>query len=169
MIGFVCGLQHFLCLLRPLNSGSCPELSLAYTLSSPPTLSRPFHLLKKPLRPRQPIHLSVPCPPALLRVQACGEGGCRPRFLGNTMTQHTPDGHLMFLHTNLSPKWSLQVPADFGQYTRRWQVCGAGYGCVLGRGRSGGWWGGMRASLSGGWGWGEGCAQKQREAWKHPW
>lgn len=28
----------------------------------------------------------------------------------------------MFLHTNLSPKWSLEVPADFSYYNRRWQV-----------------------------------------------
>ena len=28
----------------------------------------------------------------------------------------------MFLHTNLSPKWSLEIPADFGYYNRRWQV-----------------------------------------------
>lgn len=28
----------------------------------------------------------------------------------------------MFLHTNLSPKWSLQLPSSFDQYTRRWEV-----------------------------------------------
>ena len=28
----------------------------------------------------------------------------------------------MFLHTNLSPKWSLEIPADFQYYHRRWQV-----------------------------------------------
>lgn len=28
----------------------------------------------------------------------------------------------MFLHTNLSPKWSLAIPADFNYYHRRWQV-----------------------------------------------
>ncbi len=28
----------------------------------------------------------------------------------------------MFLHTNLSPKWSLGVPAEFAFYNRRWQV-----------------------------------------------
>ncbi len=28
----------------------------------------------------------------------------------------------MFLHTNLSPKWSLEIPAEFGYYNRRWQV-----------------------------------------------
>ncbi len=31
-------------------------------------------------------------------------------------------GKLMFLHTNLSPKWSLEVPAEFAYYNRRWQV-----------------------------------------------
>ena len=28
----------------------------------------------------------------------------------------------MFLHTNMSPKWNLAIPADFDYYTRRWQV-----------------------------------------------
>ena len=32
-------------------------------------------------------------------------------------------GNVMFLHTNLSPKWSLEIPADFSDYHRRWQVC----------------------------------------------
>ena len=31
-------------------------------------------------------------------------------------------GQLMFLHTNLSPKWSLEIPAEFNYYNRRWQV-----------------------------------------------
>ena len=31
-------------------------------------------------------------------------------------------GNIMFLHTNLSPKWSLEIPADFSHYNRRWQV-----------------------------------------------
>ena len=31
-------------------------------------------------------------------------------------------GKLMFLHTNMSPKWNLAIPADFDFYTRRWQV-----------------------------------------------
>lgn len=35
------------------------------------------------------------------------------------MTQHAPDGSLLFLHANLSPKWTLQVPGDFSAYTRR--------------------------------------------------
>ncbi len=39
--------------------------------------------------------------------------------MGNTMTQHSPGGDLLFLHTNLSPKWNLQVPGDFKAYTRR--------------------------------------------------
>ncbi|CAL8466252.1 g5788 [Coccomyxa elongata] len=47
---------------------------------------------------------------------------CWEEFTGNTMTQYSPDGHLMFLHTNLSPKWNLMVPGDFEAYTRRWQV-----------------------------------------------
>ena len=38
---------------------------------------------------------------------------------------HTCAGKLMFLHTNMSPKWNLAIPADFSFYSRRWQVgCG---------------------------------------------
>ena len=39
--------------------------------------------------------------------------------MGNTMTQYSPAGKLLFLHANLSPKWNLQVPGDFKAYTRR--------------------------------------------------
>ena len=35
------------------------------------------------------------------------------------MVQHGPDGRPLFLHANLSPKWSLRVPGDFAAYTRR--------------------------------------------------
>ena len=31
-------------------------------------------------------------------------------------------GKLVFLHTNMSPKWNLAIPADFDFYSRRWQV-----------------------------------------------
>ncbi len=44
---------------------------------------------------------------------------CWEEFTGNTMTQYSPNGHLMFLHTNLSPKWNLMVPGNFEAYTRR--------------------------------------------------
>ena len=44
---------------------------------------------------------------------------CWEEFVGNTMTQYSPDGELLFLHTNLSPKWNLQIPGDFKAYTRR--------------------------------------------------
>ena len=44
---------------------------------------------------------------------------CWEEFTGNTMTQYSPNGQLMFLHTNLSPKWNLMVPGDFEAYTRR--------------------------------------------------
>ena len=47
---------------------------------------------------------------------------CRPAFLGNSMTQYSPDGNIMFLHTNLSPKWNLELPGDFSEYRRRWKV-----------------------------------------------
>ena len=39
--------------------------------------------------------------------------------MGNTMTQYSPEGKLLFLHANLSPKWNLQLPGDFKAYTRR--------------------------------------------------
>ena len=35
---------------------------------------------------------------------------------------HDHAGKLMFLHTNMSPKWNLAIPADFSFYSRRWQV-----------------------------------------------
>ena len=38
------------------------------------------------------------------------------------MTQYAPDGRLMFLHTNLSPKWNLEIPGNFSLYRRRWKV-----------------------------------------------
>ncbi len=44
---------------------------------------------------------------------------CWEEFTGNTMTQYSPTGQLLFLHTNLSPKWNLMVPGDFKAYTRR--------------------------------------------------
>ena len=31
-------------------------------------------------------------------------------------------GKLLFLHANFRPKFSLDLPADFDAYTRRWQV-----------------------------------------------
>jgi hypothetical protein len=48
---------------------------------------------------------------------------CRRAFAGNTMVQHSPDGRPLFLHANLSPKWSLRVPGDFAAYTRRRARC----------------------------------------------
>ena len=51
------------------------------------------------------------------------------------MTQHDTHGNMMFMHTNLSPKWSLQLPGSFDMYSRRWQVlpmyCILEYGDVL--------------------------------------
>ena len=48
-----------------------------------------------------------------------GQRRCKRGFAGNTMTQHAPDGSLLFLHANLSPKWTLQVPGDFSAYMHR--------------------------------------------------
>lgn len=47
---------------------------------------------------------------------------CWEEFTGNTMVQHDTKGNMLFLHTNLSPKWNLNIPGDFAAYTRRWQV-----------------------------------------------
>lgn len=47
---------------------------------------------------------------------------CWQEFGGNTMVQHDLQGHMMFLHTNFRPKWNLQLPDDFREYRRRWQV-----------------------------------------------
>ena len=44
---------------------------------------------------------------------------CWEEFVGNTMTQYSPEGELLFLHANLSPKWNLEVPGDFKAYMRR--------------------------------------------------
>jgi hypothetical protein len=38
------------------------------------------------------------------------------------MLQYSPDGDLMFLHTNMSPKLGLALPNDFSFYSRRWQI-----------------------------------------------
>lgn len=38
-------------------------------------------------------------------------------------------GKLMFLHTNMSPKWNLAIPPDFDYYSRRWQVTGFALVC----------------------------------------
>ena len=35
------------------------------------------------------------------------------------MVQHDLKGDMLFLHTNLSPKWNLNIPGDFRAYTRR--------------------------------------------------
>lgn len=35
------------------------------------------------------------------------------------MVQHDLKGNMLFLHTNLSPKWNLNIPGDFRAYTRR--------------------------------------------------
>ena len=43
-------------------------------------------------------------------------------FTAQATSMWVSSGKLMFLHTNLSPKWSLGVPAEFAFYNRRWQV-----------------------------------------------
>jgi hypothetical protein len=42
------------------------------------------------------------------------------------MAQKGPEGSVMFMHTNMPPKWSLAVPADFSIAVRRWQAISPG-------------------------------------------
>lgn len=47
---------------------------------------------------------------------------CVDEFTGNTMVQHSPDGKVFFLHSNLH-KWDLRLPEKFSlHYQRRWQA-----------------------------------------------
>ncbi|KAK9798888.1 hypothetical protein WJX73_001325 [Symbiochloris irregularis] len=88
--------------------GKGDKESFAHALSATDT---PYHLVPTPVGSVGLIGL------------ACGEGRkCKHRYKGNTMTQHDMHGNMMFLHTNLSPKWSLQLPGDFSMYSRRWQA-----------------------------------------------
>ena len=43
------------------------------------------------------------------------------RIYGNTMLQHDPDGHPLFLHSNLG-KWSPHVPMKLSDYVFRWSA-----------------------------------------------
>ncbi|KAL3132425.1 hypothetical protein ABBQ32_008983 [Trebouxia sp. C0010 RCD-2024] len=78
----------------------------------------PFHLITTPVG-------SVgfnknPFGPQCKRGSGVLQHGCG--FAGNTMAQYSPEGKLMFLHTNMKPKWNLGLPADFSFYNRRWQI-----------------------------------------------
>ncbi len=66
------------------------------------------------------------CRKQFLSLCSGNQRDCQSGFAGNTMTQHAPGGALLFLHANLSPKWSLQVPGDFAAYTRRCARSGDG-------------------------------------------
>jgi hypothetical protein len=49
-------------------------------------------------------------------------GVCKDEFTGNTMSQHSPSGELLFMHSNMH-KWDMQLPDDFDTYyQRRWQL-----------------------------------------------
>jgi len=48
------------------------------------------------------------------------EWGTR-RIYGNTMLQHDPEGHPLFLHSNLG-KWSPHVPTQISNYVFRWSA-----------------------------------------------
>lgn len=49
-------------------------------------------------------------------------GSFRDEVFTNTMAQKGLDGKLMFMHTNMPPKWTLAVPEDFKRVVRRWQA-----------------------------------------------
>lgn len=74
---------------------------------------------------KQPFHTVATAPGSIgiNRLRCASETQCSEQFFGNTMTQFDPSGKLLFLHTNLSPKWHVHLPDDFDAgYTRRWQV-----------------------------------------------
>lgn len=50
----------------------------------------------------------------------------RDEVVGNTMAQKDPEGSLMFMHTNMPPKWTLAVPEEFDLAVRRWQAISPG-------------------------------------------
>ena len=109
---------------------------MSWLCRSHPAMSRArsaLCLLSRAGSPCLGMHLGHHQPPmpgdngqGLLQVCGVAQMHCRDTFLGNTMTQHGPgqQGRLMFLHTNLSPKWNLNLPGSFRDYTRRWQARG---------------------------------------------
>ena len=100
----------------PLAPSTAPARPLSQP-TSPKDVSTPERLVKLPT-PEGPL--------TCVRAQVCGvaQMHCRDTFLGNTMTQWAPgrQPRLMFLHTNLSPKWNLNLPGSYKDYTRRWQA-----------------------------------------------
>ena len=79
-----------------------------------------------PLAPSGLLGLSAGCFEALLHTLMNVLIPCSPdqqfcweEFTGNTMVQHDLMGNMLFLHTNLSPKWNLHIPGDFRGYSRR--------------------------------------------------
>lgn len=87
--------------------GKGDKESFAHALSA---VGLPYHLIGTPVG-------SVG-----LAMQRCSrtQRSCWYDYAGNSMTQHDPAGRLMFIHTNLSPKWNLQIPGEFELYTRRY-------------------------------------------------
>ncbi|DBA65601.1 TPA: hypothetical protein ACH3X2_002666 [Trebouxia sp. C0005] len=78
----------------------------------------PYHVIATPVG--SVGFNQYPFGPGCIKGQNSIQVGCG--FAGNTMAQYTPQGKLMFLHTNMSPKWNLAIPADFDYYSRRWQI-----------------------------------------------
>lgn len=58
--------------------------------------------------------------------RVCGLFGCQDELYTNTIVQKDPHGSLLFLHTNMKPKWTMAVPADFEFAVRRWRVLSPG-------------------------------------------
>jgi alpha 1,2-mannosyltransferase len=56
----------------------------------------------------------------------CGLLGCRSELYTNTIVQKHPHGSLLFLHTNMKPKWTMAVPERFEAGVRRWRVFSPG-------------------------------------------
>jgi hypothetical protein len=57
----------------------------------------------------------------------CGVFGCREELFTNTIVQRDPHGALLFLHTNMKPKWTMAVPERFEAAVRRWRVLSPGH------------------------------------------
>lgn len=57
---------------------------------------------------------------------ACGLFACVDKLHTNTIAQKDPHGRLMFLHTNMKPKWTMAVPENFETVVRRWRVLSPG-------------------------------------------
>lgn len=58
--------------------------------------------------------------------RVCGLFGCADKFYTNTIVQKDPHGSVLFLHTNMRPKWTMAVPPSFESAVRRWKMLSPG-------------------------------------------